>query len=708
MSFASILRFTFSLLTGLLLAGSAWSQYPLPLDNGDYADSQQHIFLPDEVMLIEVTMDPADLAAFIADPYINIYANCTVRFVNSVIDETLTDVGIRPRGNTARDANKFPWKFSFNEFVPGRKFHGLKRMNLGGDAPDPTLSRSSVIYKMFRDAGVPASRTHHAWVKINDGADVEGVFIHFEQVDDEFVQAWFDNDTGDLYKCRNKGGPADLRWISPGTPATYSAMDDYDEEINGANFVAFAEFVDFINNSDDATFAAEIGQRVNVDGFLRAMAVDMVTGQWDGYWIGANNYYLYQNMDTGGRFEYIPWDLDHCFGMDYLLFPIIGNFGTNFAIKDYNGWGNRGFGSTNGQLPPLIRRILEIPIYDQTLQRYAREINETVFKPESSFDFIDMLHTMLGPIAFTGSFVGSNSDGYDNADLNAGFTSPSSYSLFSNPATWGLKPFIERRTDYVRDTYPIPTPLPKIYINEVMAKNDTTIQDEAGDYDDWVEIYNDEDFAIDLSGTYISDYAGDPRKWQFPAGTTIQAKGHLIVWCDEDPGDGPLHTNFKLSGDGEGVYLWHTDAQFNKKIDSVLFPAATDDVSYGRFPNGLNSFQEFNNPTPGSPNLTGNFELVMQGDCPGILSAYAGGATPSGWVAYWASFSAGNEPIPAGNACAGLQTELGSNLIYAGRVQADGNGTALLQGNLPANLCGQVFLQALDETSCTLSPVANL
>ena len=122
-----------------------------------------------------------------------------------------------------------------------------------------------------------------------------------------------------------------------------------------------------------------------------------------------------------------------------------------------------------------------------------------------------------------------------------------------------------------------------VVINEFMADNATTIADPQGDYDDWIELRNITDQAVDLGGCYLSDNPDNPRKWQFPAGTTIPADGYLLVWADEDgiatPG---LHANFKLSKSGESVLLVDADAHMNMLLDTVTYGAQSTDVSYGR------------------------------------------------------------------------------------------------------------------------------
>ena len=117
-----------------------------------------------------------------------------------------------------------------------------------------------------------------------------------------------------------------------------------------------------------------------------------------------------------------------------------------------------------------------------------------------------------------------------------------------------------------------------------MAANFTSVRDPQGEFDDWIEIHNRGNERRDLSGMYLSDSSTDIRKWQFPAGTTIGPGGFVIIWADEDdPTNGELHANFKLSKDGETIYL--TDRN-NAVIDHLKFRKQHRNVAYGRYPDG--------------------------------------------------------------------------------------------------------------------------
>jgi PKD repeat protein len=144
--------------------------------------------------------------------------------------------------------------------------------------------------------------------------------------------------------------------------------------------------------------------------------------------------------------------------------------------------------------------------------------------------------------------------------------------------------------------------MPVVFINEIMADNDTTIEDpdEAGAFEDWIELYNPGTASVDLSGFYLTDDAGNPTQWQFPAGSTIAAGGYLIIWADGESEQGNNHASFKLSAGGESVLLYNTDG--TTLIDSIEFGAQTTDVSYGRFPNGSSTLVVLSAATPGAAN----------------------------------------------------------------------------------------------------------
>jgi len=74
-----------------------------------------------------------------------------------------------------------------------------------------------------------------------------------------------------------------------------------------------------------------------------------------------------------------------------------------------------------------------------------------------------------------------------------------------------------------------------------------------------------------------------------------------LVWADKDGADQGLHAAFSLDAGGEELAL--TDVDGATVIDSVRFGQQRADVSYGRFPDGTDTWSLMAFPTPGSQNI---------------------------------------------------------------------------------------------------------
>jgi hypothetical protein len=153
-----------------------------------------------------------------------------------------------------------------------------------------------------------------------------------------------------------------------------------------------------------------------------------------------------------------------------------------------------------------------------------------------------------------------------------------------------------------------------LYINEVMASNTLTISDDASDFDDWIEIYNDSFLAQDLAGLYITDESGNPSKYQFPSGsnsTLIPSGGFALVWADNTPSQGAMHTNFTLSASGEYVGLYASNGDL---LDEITFPALGANESYGRQTETSTTWLTFNvgATTPNQSNSLSGIRVDLQ------------------------------------------------------------------------------------------------
>ncbi len=149
-----------------------------------------------------------------------------------------------------------------------------------------------------------------------------------------------------------------------------------------------------------------------------------------------------------------------------------------------------------------------------------------------------------------------------------------------------------------------------IRLNEISASNKNFKDDEDGDFEDWIEIYNMGDSPLSLDKFGLSDDALNPFKWKFPDVILLPGE-YILVWAsdkDRTDVDGPLHTNFKIAAEGESIILTSADG-----VTLDVFPSVSmdDDESYGRFPNGLGEWGLSAVPSPGETNEATDVPLAI-------------------------------------------------------------------------------------------------
>ena len=124
--------------------------------------------------------------------------------------------------------------------------------------------------------------------------------------------------------------------------------------------------------------------------------------------------------------------------------------------------------------------------------------------------------------------------------------------------------------------------LSQVIITEFMAGNSHTLADADGDFSDWIELQNISATNVNLANWALTDSAGNPAEWLFPS-TNIAPGGFMVVFASgknrATPGQ-ELHTNFKLSADGEYLALFRPDLTAATEI-APGYPPQFRDVSYG-------------------------------------------------------------------------------------------------------------------------------
>jgi putative membrane-bound dehydrogenase-like protein len=285
--------------------------------------------------------------------------------------QTFRGVGLRYAGNASYMASAGGLKRSFLvdlDRVSHAEFHGLHAMQLQGGALDPTKAREALAFALFREAGVPAPRTAMAEVTLTVPGEHEkaylGLYTLVEPVDRAFLKDRFGTDKGLLLRPQGLRGLDFLgddweKYRGPYRPLAEPTADEARRLI---------EFVRVVQRGDDDQFRKEIASYLDVDKFLRFMAVQALIANADGFFTLAYNYSLFLDPNTN-RFVFIPGDQELAFA-NFLMMGSADQLMDMSLARPYAGQ-NR-----------LADRLLAIKDVSEAHRKIVRELATTVFRKE--------------------------------------------------------------------------------------------------------------------------------------------------------------------------------------------------------------------------------------------------------------------------------------------------------------------------------------
>ena len=301
---------------------------PTP-DDRPAADASDAWFALDRVLDIAIEIDAADWDTLrlqgrtfdelmaeierynLSRPFASIYdwfaADVTVD------GETYANIGVRKKGFLGSQSETKPsLKLRFDKYVDDQSLGGaIERMTLNNSNQDPSLINTCLAYRVFAEAGLPASRCNFAAVSVN--GDNLGLYIHVEEIKAPFLARHFDSAAGNLYEGT----------ISDFTPDYRGTFEKKTNE-DAADWSDIDAVMAALQDPSPAGLQA-LSEIVDLDRFLTYWATESLAGHWDGYAGNRNNYHFYREPD--GRFVFIPWGVDDVFHLkdDPNMFDGIGN-----------------------------------------------------------------------------------------------------------------------------------------------------------------------------------------------------------------------------------------------------------------------------------------------------------------------------------------------------------------------------------------------
>lgn len=294
-------------------------------------------------------------------------------------------VGFRLKGNsTLRNSwrsgiHKLPFRLNMDRYedeypqINNQRFYGFKELSMSPGANDNSLIREKVGSDIFRAAGIPCSQTSFYKVYINFGSGLQycGVYTMVEVVDDTMLDKQFGEDSGNIYKPES---------TFQSFLATQFEKKNNDIE---SNYTDVQSTVTALNSdlrtSDPAQWRTNLEKTFNADHYIKWLAVNTTMLNWDTYGRMAHNYYLYNAPVKG--LMWIPWDNN-----ESMMNREMNNTST-YTISL----------SSTGSNWPLIRYMMDDPVYNAKYKVYIKEFTEQVFTSAKMNELFTKYHALISP-----------------------------------------------------------------------------------------------------------------------------------------------------------------------------------------------------------------------------------------------------------------------------------------------------------------------
>lgn len=423
--FAKIKSLLFSLLVLAVIMSSCSDNDPMSDDVVPVPSKPPKDGGHDESWLFDMSELAHITLTVTADDWNTFLTNCDIDINNSIYIPAQFDfykgpehyhrdsVGLRLKGNTSRrrpegtygephnpvtpDWHHCHFGIKFNEYPSGTKFCKMDRVVLKWFKDDPTYCREVYAYDLMKRFGVwIAPRVTYATLTFEVQGDGQpyyfGVYAMVEGVHKGFIKSrhrmgMLPDTTGYLWKCSWGADLSNMDQSKMGVE-TADFHPIYDLKTNKDKLAdAKNQLCKFINDmtplpSGSTQLNDYLNANMDVDQFLRALAVNCIIGSWDDYWRNANNYYCF--FDTNGKFYFIPFDLDNVLGT---------SLGLNSGTQDLLNWGSRGGDRM------LVRKVLSIKANEDKYKAYLNELADAekdLFDPDRSISRILGWHEMIG------------------------------------------------------------------------------------------------------------------------------------------------------------------------------------------------------------------------------------------------------------------------------------------------------------------------
>ncbi len=212
----------------------------------------------------------------------------------------------RAAAASEEEPERLPWRIQLDKFVDGQNHEGVSDIVVRSNTTETSLNEALSL-ALLGEADMATQAASSTRFSVN-GSD-QRLRLVLEMPKQDWYEENFSGD-GILYKAE-AGGSYDYRGDEA---ADYAEIFDI-EAASGTSedYTPLIDFLEFINDADDETFAEELDSYLEVEEFARYLALEDLIANTDDIDGPGNNSYLAYDADTG-RMTVVAWDHNLAFG----------------------------------------------------------------------------------------------------------------------------------------------------------------------------------------------------------------------------------------------------------------------------------------------------------------------------------------------------------------------------------------------------------
>lgn len=364
------------------------------------------------------------------------WVTATIEFDGNV----WTNVGVRYKGNSSlrsawsSGSQKLPLKLDFDEFedqypeIKNQRFYGFKQLSLANGVGDTTFMRDAISYQLLEEAGLVAAKTafYEIHLDYGEGPVNLGLYTAIEVIDDTVIERHFGNDKGNIYEAEGRGAS-----LAVGTFDQIESSFQKENNKTEADWSDIEALYEVLHDEsrleDPEAWRAQLEEIFDVDTFLRWLALSASLQHWDTYGAMPHNFYLYHHPKTD-QLIWISWDHNFVLGASmpggpgnrsqWQAPPVgmpnqgqnqrrmgMGGFGGPDGRRGGPGWQGGPGGSRQVTFDranttnewPLIRYLLDDPIYAERYQAELQLVSDEVFDAAAIIEQYEAWAELLAP-----------------------------------------------------------------------------------------------------------------------------------------------------------------------------------------------------------------------------------------------------------------------------------------------------------------------